>query len=137
MEKMERGTDLDEHGRQPPAADSVQESKEASIVDSSPQKDEIAPDEHPPGEDAHDALNAQQPRSPYDGNTARRLLTPKNCRWDAASPPPLTTFLCVIYALVGFIPPSPSPQRVRARRLTQGSRPAASPCPTCTTTSPS
>ncbi|KEY70599.1 hypothetical protein S7711_02203 [Stachybotrys chartarum IBT 7711] len=98
---MEKGADLNDRGRQPPAADSAQESKEASVVDSSPQKDETAPDGHLPGEDAHDAPDARQPRSPYDGNTARRLLTPKNCRWDAASPPPLTTFLCVIYALAG------------------------------------
>lgn len=29
-----------------------------------------------------------------------RLLTPKSCRWDPKSPPPFTTALCILYALV-------------------------------------
>lgn len=30
----------------------------------------------------------------------RRLLTPKNVRWNTKSPPEFTSFLCILYALV-------------------------------------
>lgn len=32
--------------------------------------------------------------------TWRRVLTPKNVRWNTKSPPEFTTFLCILYALV-------------------------------------
>lgn len=37
--------------------------------------------------------------SKYESSWIRRVLTPKNCRWDVNSPPALTVSQCVLYAM--------------------------------------
>ena len=39
----------------------------------------------------------------YYGSRLRRILTPPNCRWDPKSPPPFSTGLCLLYAIVSLI----------------------------------
>lgn len=39
----------------------------------------------------------------YQGSRLRRILTPPNCRWDPKSPPPFSTGLCFLYAIVSLI----------------------------------
>lgn len=36
----------------------------------------------------------------YQTSRLRRILTPRNCRWDPKSPPPFNTALCILYAIV-------------------------------------
>ncbi|CAM1506542.1 Fc.00g061830.m01.CDS01 [Cosmosporella sp. VM-42] len=41
--------------------------------------------------------------SKYDLSWIHKIMTPKKCRWNPKSPPPLTTILCLLYAISSTI----------------------------------
>ena len=49
-------------------------------------------------------LSPQIDASQYEASPFRRLITPKRCRWDPSSPPPLRMSLAILYAIVSQPP---------------------------------
>ncbi|KAF4988543.1 hypothetical protein FDECE_14992 [Fusarium decemcellulare] len=52
-----------------------------------------------PSSDEAECTNLPPQSSKYESSWLRRISTPKNCRWDDASPPALTMGHCLLYAM--------------------------------------